>query len=204
VFTGRLHAQGHPEAGSVLYRTSSSRRWAVSWPRRRTARGGSPSRPSHSWRRCCRRPAGMLDVYGGQADDLAGHIIDGVRCWSTCPTERPPGASRVPSEWNRRWSFQTAASINFVGRCLITSIGCPTRSGKGSLPCSDEAWVLRLTASSSVLLRSRSSRRSPRSSRSFVSSMTRTGWTAPRRKFLVLSAAASSPHREPRQSACAA
>ncbi|MET0995027.1 MAG: alpha/beta fold hydrolase [Mycobacterium sp.] len=29
--------------------TSSSRRWAVSWPRRRTARGGSPYRPSRSW-----------------------------------------------------------------------------------------------------------------------------------------------------------
>jgi len=34
-------------------------------------------------------------------------------------------------------TFPTAASINFVGRCLITSIGCPTRSGKRSLPCSD-------------------------------------------------------------------
>ena len=67
---------------------------------------------------------------------------------------------------NRRWSFPTAASINFVGRCLITSIRLPDPQREAL------ATVFGLSAGpapdrfSSVLRRSRSSRRSPRSSRS--------------------------------------
>jgi hypothetical protein len=49
VFTGRLHAQGHPEAGSALYRNlilPEMGRFLASASYRR---GGSPSRPSRSW-----------------------------------------------------------------------------------------------------------------------------------------------------------
>jgi pimeloyl-ACP methyl ester carboxylesterase len=47
VFTGRLHARGHPEAGSALYRNliPEMGRFLAST---RTASGGSPSRPSRS------------------------------------------------------------------------------------------------------------------------------------------------------------
>jgi pimeloyl-ACP methyl ester carboxylesterase len=79
VFTGRLHTQGHPEAGSTLYRnlvlpemgrfyaSTSYRKRRLTVPTVSLMGGAEPGvRP------------GMLDVYGGQADDLAGHIIDGA------------------------------------------------------------------------------------------------------------------------------
>jgi pimeloyl-ACP methyl ester carboxylesterase len=79
VFTGRLHAQGHPEAGSALYRnlilpemgrflaSTSYRKRRLTVPTV-SLMGGADAGV---------RP-GMLDVYGGQADELAGHIIDGA------------------------------------------------------------------------------------------------------------------------------
>jgi pimeloyl-ACP methyl ester carboxylesterase len=78
-FTGRLHAQGHPEAGSALYRnlilpemgrflaSTSYRKRRLTVPTV-SLMGGADAGV---------RP-GMLDVYGGQADDLAGHIVDGA------------------------------------------------------------------------------------------------------------------------------
>jgi pimeloyl-ACP methyl ester carboxylesterase len=79
VFTGRLHTHGHPEAGSTLYRnlilpemgrfyaSTSYRKRRLTVPTVSLMGGAEPGvRP------------GMLDVYGGQADDLAGHIIDGA------------------------------------------------------------------------------------------------------------------------------
>ncbi|HEY6685272.1 MAG TPA: hypothetical protein VI094_03585 [Propionibacteriaceae bacterium] len=79
VFAGRLHAQGHPEAGSALYRNLIPPEMgrflaSTSYRKRRltvptvSLMGGADAGV---------RP-GMLDGYGGQADDLAGHIIDGA------------------------------------------------------------------------------------------------------------------------------
>jgi pimeloyl-ACP methyl ester carboxylesterase len=79
VFTGRLHAPGHPEAGSALYRnlmlpemvrflaSTAYRKRRLTVPTVSLMGGAEPG----VW-------PGLLDVYGGQADDLAGHIIDGA------------------------------------------------------------------------------------------------------------------------------
>ena len=70
VFAGRLHAQGHPEAGSALYRNlilpEMGRFLASAYRKRRltvptvSLMGGADAGV---------RP-GMLDIYGDQADDL--------------------------------------------------------------------------------------------------------------------------------------
>ena len=49
VLAGRRHAQGHPEAGSALYRNLILPEMGRSGPWRRTVSGGSPSPPSRSW-----------------------------------------------------------------------------------------------------------------------------------------------------------
>ena len=77
MFTGRLHAQGHPEAGSALYRNlilPEMGRFLASTSYRKR-RLTVPTVSLMGGADAGIRP-GMLDVYGGQADDLAGHIID--------------------------------------------------------------------------------------------------------------------------------
>ena len=61
--------------------TSSSRRWALPWPRRRTARGGSPSRPSRSWAalmpafgRACSMSAAVERTTSPATSSMARHI----------------------------------------------------------------------------------------------------------------------------------
>jgi len=77
VFTGRLHAQGHPEAGSALYRNlilPEMRRFLASAAyrqRRLTVPTVSLVGAADSGVR-----PGMLDVYGDHADDLVGHLVD--------------------------------------------------------------------------------------------------------------------------------
>ncbi|HEY6746491.1 MAG TPA: alpha/beta hydrolase [Mycobacteriales bacterium] len=79
VFTRRLHAPGHPEAGSALYRNlilPEMSRFLAS----RAYRGRRLTVPTVSLVGAADagvRP-GMLDVHGDQADDLAGHLIDGA------------------------------------------------------------------------------------------------------------------------------
>jgi pimeloyl-ACP methyl ester carboxylesterase len=76
IFTARLHAPGHPEAGSALYRNlilPAMGQFAGYRKRRLTVPtvalvGGADAGV---------RP-GMLDVYGDQADDLVGHVVDGA------------------------------------------------------------------------------------------------------------------------------
>ena len=78
VFTARVHAPGHPEAGSALYRhlilPEMGRFFSAAYRKRRLTvptvalLGGADAGV---------RP-GMLDVYGNQADDLIGHVIDGA------------------------------------------------------------------------------------------------------------------------------
>ena len=75
-FVGRLHAEGHPEAGSALYRklilpemgrlvAGAYRKRRLTVPTVSLMGGADPGvRP------------GMLDVPEGVADDLAGHIVD--------------------------------------------------------------------------------------------------------------------------------
>jgi pimeloyl-ACP methyl ester carboxylesterase len=77
IFTGRLHAPGHPQAGSVLYRNlilpEMGRFMASGTYRKRrltvptvSLLGGADAGV---------RP-GMLDVHGDRADDLIGHLVD--------------------------------------------------------------------------------------------------------------------------------
>lgn len=79
VFTGRLHAQGHPEAGSALYRklilTEMGR--FIASGRYRKQRLTVPTICLLGGADAGVRP-GMLDVHGDAADDLVGHIIDGA------------------------------------------------------------------------------------------------------------------------------
>jgi pimeloyl-ACP methyl ester carboxylesterase len=76
VFTARLHAPGHPEAGSALYRHAilpgMGRFVSGAYRKRRLTvptvalLGGADAGVS----------PGMLEVHGDQADDLAGHVVD--------------------------------------------------------------------------------------------------------------------------------
>ena len=77
-FIGRLHADGHPEAGSSLYRdlilpemgrlaTGAYRKRRLTVPTVSLMGGADPG--VHE---------GMLDVPAGVADDLTGHIVDGA------------------------------------------------------------------------------------------------------------------------------
>jgi pimeloyl-ACP methyl ester carboxylesterase len=76
--TTRVHAPGHPEAGSALYRNlilpEMGRFFSAAYRKRRLTvptvalLGGADAGV---------RP-GMLDVYDNQADDLVGHIVDGA------------------------------------------------------------------------------------------------------------------------------
>jgi pimeloyl-ACP methyl ester carboxylesterase len=78
VFTGRLHAYGHPEAGSALYRSlilPEMGRLALGAYRRR--RLTVPTVSLMGAAEAGARP-GMLDVHGDQADDLVGHLVDGA------------------------------------------------------------------------------------------------------------------------------
>lgn len=76
IFTARMHEQGRPEAGSALYRNlilPGMGRFMAYRKRRLTVPtvallGGADAGV---------RP-GMLDVYGDQADDLVGHVVDGA------------------------------------------------------------------------------------------------------------------------------
>ena len=78
IFTTRLHAPGHPEAGSALYRRSilpeMGRFLAGS---DRTRRLTVPTVALLGGADAGIRP-GMLDVHGDQADDLVGHVVDGA------------------------------------------------------------------------------------------------------------------------------
>jgi pimeloyl-ACP methyl ester carboxylesterase len=77
VFMRRLHAHGHPEAGSALYRKlilPEMGRFLAS----RAYRGRRLTIPTVSLVGAADagvRP-GMLDVHGDQADDLTGHLVD--------------------------------------------------------------------------------------------------------------------------------
>jgi pimeloyl-ACP methyl ester carboxylesterase len=79
VFSGRLHADGHPEAGSALYRhlilPEMSRFMTAGGYRARRLSvptvslvGGADAGVRE----------GMLDVHGDRADDLVGHVIEGA------------------------------------------------------------------------------------------------------------------------------
>ena len=79
VFTGRLHAPGHPEAGSALYRNlilPEMGRFMAS-PAYRKRRLTVPTVSLVGRADAGVRP-GMLDVHGDKADDLVGHLIDGA------------------------------------------------------------------------------------------------------------------------------
>ena len=79
IFTGRLHAQGHPEAGSALYRNlilPEMGRFLASGAYRKQ-RLTVPTVSLLGGADAGVRP-GMLDVHGGQADDLVGHLVDGA------------------------------------------------------------------------------------------------------------------------------
>ncbi len=78
IFTGRVHAPGHPEAGSALYRNlilPEMGRFSAGVYRRR--RLTVPTVALLGGADAGVRP-GMLDVDGDQADDLAGHVVDGA------------------------------------------------------------------------------------------------------------------------------
>ena len=78
IFTTRLHAQGHPEAGSALYRKlilPEMRRFLASGAYRKR-RLTVPTVSLLGGADAGVRP-GMLDVHGNQADDLVGHVVDG-------------------------------------------------------------------------------------------------------------------------------
>lgn len=78
IFTARVRAPGHPEAGSALYRKlvvpEMGRFFSGAYRKRRLTVptvalvGGADAGVR----------AGMLDVPGDQADDLVGHIVDGA------------------------------------------------------------------------------------------------------------------------------
>ncbi len=78
VFTTRLHAPGHAEAGSALYRKAilpeMGRLLAGSDRKRRLT---VPTVALLGGADAGIRP-GMLDVHGDQADDLVGHVVDGA------------------------------------------------------------------------------------------------------------------------------
>lgn len=78
IFVTRLHAQGHPEAGSALYRhlilPELSRFFTASYRKRRLT---VPTVALVGGADAGVRP-GMLDVHGDPADDLAGHLVDGA------------------------------------------------------------------------------------------------------------------------------
>ena len=79
VFIGRLQAEGHPEAGSALYRnlilpemgrflaSGSYRKRRLRVPTVALMGGADPG-----------VGPGMLDVHGDQADDLVGHLVEGA------------------------------------------------------------------------------------------------------------------------------
>lgn len=75
-FTERLHAPGHPEAGSALYRhlilREMSRFSSGTYRKRRLT---VPTVALVGADDAGVRP-GMLDVHGNQADDLVGHLVD--------------------------------------------------------------------------------------------------------------------------------
>ena len=78
IFTGRVHAPGHPEAGSALYRNlilPEMGRFSAGVYRRR--RLTVPTVALLGGADAGVRP-GMLDADGDQADDLAGHVVDGA------------------------------------------------------------------------------------------------------------------------------
>ena len=78
VFTERLHAPGHPEAGSALYRNlilpEMGRLASGAYRKRRLT---VPTVSLMGGAEAGVRP-GMLDVHGNQADDLVGHLVDGA------------------------------------------------------------------------------------------------------------------------------
>lgn len=79
VFTRRLHAPGHPEAGSALYRNlilPEMGRFLASGAYRKR-RLTVPTVSLMGGADAGVRP-GMLDVHGDRADDLVGHVIDGA------------------------------------------------------------------------------------------------------------------------------
>lgn len=78
VFVSRLHAEGHPEAGSALYRNlilPEMGRFASGTYRKR--RLTVPTVSLMGAAEPGARP-GMLSVHGDQADDLVGHLVDGA------------------------------------------------------------------------------------------------------------------------------
>jgi pimeloyl-ACP methyl ester carboxylesterase len=78
-FVGRLHADGHPHAGSALYRRLILPEMArlIATGRYRTHRLTVPTVCLLGGADPGVRP-GMLDVRGDVADDLAGHVVDGA------------------------------------------------------------------------------------------------------------------------------
>ena len=77
-FIGRLHAPGHPEAGSALYRSlilPEMGRFASGAYRKR--RLTVPTVALLGGADAGVRP-GMLDVHGDPADDLAGDVVAGA------------------------------------------------------------------------------------------------------------------------------
>ncbi len=79
IFVERLHAQGHPEAGSALYRRlilPEMGRFMASGAYR-TRRLTVPTVALMGAADVGVQP-GMLDVHGDKADDLEGHLVDGA------------------------------------------------------------------------------------------------------------------------------
>lgn len=79
LFIRRLHAQGHPEAGSALYRNLILRetgRFLIAGPYRKR-RLGVPTISPVGGADAGVRP-GMLEVHGDKADDLLGDLVDGA------------------------------------------------------------------------------------------------------------------------------
>ncbi len=78
IFITRVHAPGHPEAGSALYRNlilpEMGRFSSGAYRKRRLT---VPTVALIGGADAGVRP-GMLDVYGNQADDLVGHVVDGA------------------------------------------------------------------------------------------------------------------------------
>lgn len=78
VFIERLHAEGHPEAGSALYRNlilrETARFFTATYRSRRLT---VPTVALLGGADAGIRP-GMLEVHGDLADDLVGHVIDGA------------------------------------------------------------------------------------------------------------------------------
>ena len=76
-FTARLHAEGHPEAGSALYRHLILPETARFFRAYRGRRLTVPTVALVGGAEAGIRP-GMLDVHGVPADDLVGHVVDGA------------------------------------------------------------------------------------------------------------------------------